>query len=307
MLSLNEYARLVRWWMVYLGKRRDITLPTQNGLLSFSSKDWLIGKYLSVKRGHEIGEIERALKLLWSEGYLDLNSEGVVVNLGAHIGMTCIALLREGWFQHAVVFEPAPESFRLLLRNIQQNNLQERIRAFPLAISSAPGETELELSASNSGDHRIRQHRKPGFFDEEKRAAIKVPVDSLDHFFENWPDLNGDSIRLLWLDAQGHEGYILDGGRQLLRRRVPVITEFWPYGIDRSGMSEGVFHSVAAGLFTHFYVIHDASPAPHAIDDLHILFREYAGPRQVCMLALVNEGLRGQGSRTAESIGKEGK
>ncbi len=307
MLSVAEYGRLLRWWALYHGKRRDITLPTWNGTISFSSKDWLVGKYLYVKRGHETQEIRRAMTLLQTQGYLEAGGEGSVVNLGAHIGLTCIALLRQGYFRRAVAYEPSPESFRLLLANIRQNNLQDRISAFPLAISSAPGETELELSGSNSGDNRIRRLQSPGFFGEERRSVIKVPVETLDRMLEREPSLNRDKIRLLWLDAQGHEGCVLEGARRLLGRGIPVVTEFWPYGIGRSGMAQDAFHAIAASLFTHFYVIHQPSPAPRPIDDLNALFKEYSAPRQVCLLALVNEGSRLQRLESEGGAEKETK
>ena len=61
--------RRLRWWLIYHGPRRDVTVDTANGLLTFDSKDWLIGKYLYVKRSHEEKEARWAARLLSKEGY----------------------------------------------------------------------------------------------------------------------------------------------------------------------------------------------------------------------------------------------
>ena len=36
------------------------------------------------------------------------------------------------------------------------------------------------------------------------------------------------------MDTQGHEGNVLSGATNIIKSRVPIITEFWPYGLKRS-------------------------------------------------------------------------
>ncbi len=173
--NIVDLWRKFCWRAIYLGPRRDITIDSSNGLLTVDSKDWLIGKYLYVRRQHETGEMEQVAKLLNKEGYLGSGSPpSTVLNVGANIGMTAIGLLRNGFFKRAVAFEPTPNSFRLLGLNIQQNGLSDRIQSFPIALSAANGEFDLELSRDNSGDNRISVTTKPGFFDEQKRRTVKV-------------------------------------------------------------------------------------------------------------------------------------
>jgi hypothetical protein len=42
----------------------------------------------------------------------------------------------------------------------------------------------------------------------------------------------------LWIDVQGYEGFVLDGGRETLRYNPPLVMEFWPYALERSGCIE---------------------------------------------------------------------
>ncbi len=65
-----ELWRLFRWWTIHVGPKRDVTVDTSNGVLTFDSRNWLIGKYLYVKRAHEENEIRSALELLVAEGLM---------------------------------------------------------------------------------------------------------------------------------------------------------------------------------------------------------------------------------------------
>ena len=267
--------------MIHVGPKRDVTVDTANGVLTFDSRNWLIGKYLYVKRAHEENEIRSALELLMAEGLIG-PCGNTIINAGANIGMTCIALVKSGYFDRAIAFEPDPENYRLLVRNIDQNGLRERIQAFPVALSSTAGPLEFELSADNSGDHRIRQTDRPGFYREETRRTISVPGETLDRFFEN----KTDAVDACWVDIQGHEGHFFRGARTFLGRGVPVIFEFWPYGLERAGTTPREFVSLVSTMFMHFWVIgnHDYQRAP--LSDMIKLFDVYSGPRNFCLVVL---------------------
>jgi FkbM family methyltransferase len=271
-----------------LGPRRDITIDTFNGRLTFSSKDWLIGKYLYVKRSHEADLFERVFQMLRREGRLgELPSKKCLLNVGANIGMTAIGLVKQGRFDRAIAFEPTPDSYRLLVHNVNQNGLGDRIQSFPFALSSQDGELELEISPDNSGDNRIRQIRAPGFFAEEKRRTVPISVKTLDSFLAEHPQIAEEPIGLIWVDIQGHEGCFFRGAREFLRRGIPVVIEFWPYGIGRSGMSEREFCEILSESFSRFYVFGAEPEHEFPIGDASRLFRMYAGPREMCTVALL--------------------
>jgi FkbM family methyltransferase len=282
-----ELLRKLKWCLIYWGPRRDVTVATLNGLLTLDSKDWLIGKYLYVSRSHEMLEIRGAIDLLRREGYLDGSGKGTVLNVGANIGMTCIALLKLGYFERAVAFEPTPNTYRLLVRNINQNGFQERIRHFHFALSSADGEAALEISGDNSGDNRIRTVDSPGFFRENERHAIQVPVRTLDRVFAEDETLRDDEVKLVWVDIQGHEGHFFEGARHLLSRGVPVVSELWPYAIGRSGMALWRFCQILSELFTDFYLLSGETPERQPISRIGNLLEAYSQPRQMCMVILV--------------------
>lgn len=287
----REVSRRLRWLLIYCGTRRDVTVRVSSALLTFDSKDWLIGKYLYVKRSYEAEEIHRTTSLLRREGYLTEARLGraVVVDVGANIGMICIALLKNHYFERAVAFEPVPNSYRLLVHNVKQNGLGGQILYFPYALSSVEGEVEMELSNDNSGDHRVRHRTTAGAFREERRRTLKVQARTLDRVLSEHPTLNRDEVALIWLDTQGHEGRFLEGAAGVLGRGVPVVSEFWPYAIERSGMARADYFRVVSDLFTHFYFPQGERFEKFPIAKIDSLFDAYCAPKQMCQVVLVRD------------------
>src|SRR5579875_626110 len=248
---LRDQYRKLCWTVIHSGPRRDVTVRTANGLLTVDSKDWLIGKYLYVRREHETAEMLRAVVLLRQGGFL--KNFGTLLNVGANLGMTCIGAINRGYFKRAIAFEPEPNNFRLLCHNVRQNDLQKQIDCFQIALSSANGEMELEISKNNSGDHRLRLSAKPGFFGEQKRRTIAVQAKTLDSALAGDARLRSEDVDLVWMDIQGHEGHFFAGAQSFFSHAVPVVSEFWPYGMERAGTSCAAFCETVTKFFTHFY------------------------------------------------------
>lgn len=289
----GRIARKLRWRRLYDGEPRDVTVQSYNGLLTFDSRDKLIGKYLYVDRAYERRYIESALHVLERDGYLPAatSSDGVLLDVGANIGMICIALLARGRFARAVAVEPSPRNLRLLHHNVEQNGLRDRITVVPCALSSANGELELELSEYNSGDNRIRHDASGGAWHEDRREVVKVPVRTLDAVLAEHA-IEARDVSLAWVDIQGHEGRFLEGARATLAAGVPVVSEFWPYGILRSGMSRAEYVAIVGGAFTHFYHMRAGGAEKLPIARIDSLFDSYAGPKEMCEVIFVNDGAR---------------
>lgn len=156
----------------------------------------------------------------------------VLVDVGANIGPICIPAVARGLVERAVAIEPDPRNYRLLRTNVELNDLALRIRTVQKAAGAIDGETlRLELSPSNLGDHRIRVGKQVSDPSGPEREAFDVPSDTLDSICA--PEL--DSDLLLWMDLQGYEGIALLGAPSLLARKVPVVVEFEPKMMARTG------------------------------------------------------------------------
>jgi FkbM family methyltransferase len=228
------------------------------------------------------------LELLRADRLLPPRGEGTLYDVGANIGMISTGMLRHGEFRDAVAFEPAPGNFALLQQNVAQNGLTDRVVCMPYALSAEAGTLRLELSEMNFGDHRIRKDDTDGAFGEAARATVDVEVRTLDECLASDARLAGRRPALVWMDIQGHEGFFFRGARDVLTAaRVPVVSEFWPYGVARSGMGADEYCAIVRELFTHFYRRVDGRWQRGPIEGIDALYRRMSLPEQYCEVVLV--------------------
>jgi len=282
---LHSYRAAI--WDLVRARRESVTVPTAHGLMTISTRDQFISKTLYIRRQYGQDVIRTAVGLLRRHGKLAGANAACVIDIGANIGTVCIKLLRDGVFERALAFEPDPVNFALLRRNIEQNGLSTAIRAFDVALSSDQGEMALEHSSENYGDHRLRtgSHPTASRFHEESREITPVRVERLDDILAA-ERIDPAGVGLLWMDTQGHEIHVLRGSRTLLAAGTSVVTEFWPYGLGRSGISERDFVELVSNGFTHFYDLRDARSAPEDITAVSNLFRRYTEAKFTDLLLL---------------------
>lgn len=221
---------------------------TSGGISYFvSTSDRAIGRELFALRQFDERVMERAMHLVSRHtaagdealpgGPSRLPLAGTIfVDVGANIGTATIpALLRFG-AARALAFEPDERSFRLLRHNLLENDLTERVVAERAAVWDEPGVAVFETVDSNWGDGRVRTTPGPvpGSFQEDQRTTTEVPLVTLDAFVAEH-GVEPGRIGLLWVDAQGAEFHVLNGARSILSSGVPVVMEYWPYGLRRAG------------------------------------------------------------------------
>ncbi len=261
---IRRAYRKMRWEMVRGGPGRTpriLTVPTANGLLSFSNMDLHNARALYVQRAWELDLITRSVDYLRREGHVGRSGADILLDVGANIGMICIAMLKRDYFREAIAIEPNPQNFALLTWNIEQNGFQDRIRAFPYAMSDASGEVEMEISEENFGDHRVRAERTlgPALMKEEGRHTARVSARTLDDLLAVEAAVDPGRIGLIWADIQGFEGHFFRGARQTLSHGAPVLSEFWPYGIRRAGLDRDRYAAIVRSLFARIVIVDAAS------------------------------------------------
>lgn len=190
--------------------------------------DQVIGNSIRTAGRFQEREINHALALLEK---LDIPPRlTTFVDVGANIGTHTIWALRCG-FQRCVCIEPDPGNFKLLRANQILNDVDAFCRNILAAASAEEGTMQLEISPVNFGDHRIRFSPSDGAYGESRWKTQNVSVKRLDALLADAEDLG-----LIWIDTQGHEGHVLAGAPRLLGlTTVPIVAEFWPYGLERAG------------------------------------------------------------------------
>ena len=145
-----------------------------------------------------------------------------IIDIGANLGYyTAIASHLTGEKGLVVAFEPEPNFFKLLSRNISRNNMKN-VACFELAIAEKNGLTNLYLSNENKGHNSIIRS-------EELKASVQVKTTTLDNFLDFQKITKVDIIKM---DIEGAEIMALEGMRNTLIKHMPLLfLEFSPHSI----------------------------------------------------------------------------
>jgi FkbM family methyltransferase len=173
----------------------------------------------------------------------------VVFCLGAHVGYYALLAARGvGRGGRVYAFEPGPDSFRLLVKNVDANGYRNVV-AVRKAVGHVTGPGRLYLHASNSGDHRV-------YPSAERRTFVEVDVVRLD----DWLGDRAPAADVIQMDLQGAEMLALEGMDALVRRSpaARIFTELWPEGLRLAGRSEEEFLGRVAALGFRMNVIDEA-------------------------------------------------
>jgi FkbM family methyltransferase len=260
-----------------------ITRRTRHGVLGFSNRDRGVGRILFMRGEYEYEQLERATAL----GGFPAPGRGWLLDIGANVGTVCIALARQGAFAQALAVEPAPDTFRHLVKNVARNRLGDAIRCVNAALSATNDTAELELS-TNSGDHRVRVVGSLAAeqYHEQTRPLIRVPLRRLDDLLDEH-GIARAHVGLIWMDVQGHEQHVLEGAPKLLARGVPVVVEFWPYGLRRAGVEPEAFTAYLGARFRSYYDLGKSAPTAQPIAELPAILGKFPSYKSFADLLLV--------------------
>lgn len=181
----------------------------------------------------------------------DLLSPGMtMVDLGAHLGyLSLVAARCVGPSGTVYAFEPQPETYDLLLKNIEANGYGTVIRPVRTAVSNTVGSTDLFQGEEDCGDASF--YRTPGASVDK----VVVETTTLDDFFavEGWP-----TVHLVKMDIEGAEKVALEGMGELSARNaeLTLIMEFNPDVQAAAGVTpEELFETLSALGFRKFSAI----------------------------------------------------
>ena len=158
---------------------------------------------------------------------------GTFIDIGANIGLVCVPVIERTRAQ-GVCFEPEPQNFDYLRRNVARHGLAQRIQCHRAACHAQLGHMPLLLSQDNLGDHRLK---RAAATDAPGRSLL-VPTARLDDILR---DQALPSPLVIKVDAQGSEVAVFSGAVETLARADYVVTEYWPRGIVEHGDTANEF------------------------------------------------------------------
>lgn len=149
---------------------------------------------------------------IWEENVYEVhdthfNRGGVVIDIGANIGTFSAYAAHYGATVYAI--EPEPHNLEALKRNIEINNMQDKIYPCPYAISNYKGTAVIHDSGGGASI------KDDGMFGAE------VEVMPLDNFFDLY---HINSVDVLKIDVEGSEVEIILGASKETLNKCKYIT-----------------------------------------------------------------------------------
>jgi len=151
-----------------------------------------------------------------------------VVDVGANIGRyTCYMAQRVGIAGRVLAFEPVEVSFALLAGNMRVAGLRN-VTLFNIALSSTAGISGMTVPTYEQS--KLANYYRAHIAARGEYPVLCLPLDAIPI-----PQI----VRLVKIDAEGHDLHVLMGMESLLHRDRPVlIVEGWSQDAAASWLGE---------------------------------------------------------------------
>jgi FkbM family methyltransferase len=179
---------------------------------------------------------------VWGRVMSSIKRGDCIVDVGAHVGLYAIAIARRAGKEGTVyAFEPDPDNFMGLQRNVRLNGVVSQVRSYQQAVGAFTGTTRFaagratESAVDESGPHTVEVVRLDDLFPESKVDVLKI-------------------------DVEGYEAQVLEGASSLLadtkRRPRVLFVELHPFAWGKNGTTGA--HVIEA-VTRHGYQAFDSS------------------------------------------------
>jgi FkbM family methyltransferase len=138
-----------------------------------------------------------------------------VLDIGAHIGTFSVPLGKAvGETGRVISFEPVPEHFELLRRNISRNNLDNTVQPVNAAVGNASTPLYINRVTGNSG--------ATNFSHGAGDPMNGIPVIALDTWWGSRPGLPA-GVQAIKIDVEGMEHEALSSAAKIIDESRPVV------------------------------------------------------------------------------------
>ena len=175
-----------------------------------------------------------------------LPADALIIDIGSNFGYYAIYLTNAlGPKARAIAFEPLPDNFARLSRNIELNGLSARVTAVRMGLSNRPGTACMKMRSGNSGSAQIRT---------DGSGDVTIELATLDML---WDDLVGHDATadFVKIDVEGFEVATLTGARAILEKSHPIVLlEVDPPRLAEAGSSAGELQRFFDSLGYRYFI-----------------------------------------------------
>jgi len=184
--------------------------------------------------------------------YNNISEGDIVLDIGAHIGWySLLASERVGKEGRVYSFEPEPQSFNILLKNIKLNHITNVVPVNK-ALSNSSGSKKLYLNLYKKGPATYQM------WPVDHVKSISVDVVVLDEYLKN------KHVDVIKIDVEGFEVKVFQGAEKVLSENPELIifSEFWPEGLRKAGNSlEEYINIISKHGFSIQKIVENGEPA----------------------------------------------
>jgi len=176
--------------------------------------------------------------------------DSCVLDVGANIGMTALALSQICAHGQVAAIEPLPRNFQYLKENVSNSGVHN-IRTFNFALGSSEGPVLMQGHPSNFACSFIADNYTIPASDH---FSHRVPVKRLDDIFSS---LSLARLDFMKIDVEGYELEVLAGAKDILNTFKPLVfleMNHWCLNIYRQ-ISIPEFRERLTKIFPYVYAI----------------------------------------------------
>ena len=198
------------------------------------------------------------MREVWTHGHYapmmkEIKKGSTVIDIGAHIGIFSIAAARYAPDVKVFAFEPLPDNFMRLQKNIARNDLQGQVLAINQAVAGVRGTMDLYMMPERFSPSKFPLH--------DNKGKVSVTCVTLQDIFNTY---HIDRCDFLKIDVEGAEWEILSAVPPDVFAKITSITlETHDHLIESV---KGNAQKIVAKLEENGFVV---TPSH---DDTHMLF-----------------------------------
>lgn len=215
---VKSYLNLLSWQLTTIFFTKPV-VRSFIGSTKFLAKKGLTGITGNIYAGlHEFEDMAFLLHFL--------RSDDIFFDVGANVGSyTILASGVKG--AQTVAFEPIPQTYSMLVKNMELNSLHELVTC----VNKGVGQKEEKLNFTTTGD--TTNHIVP----RSEQNSITVDIEPLDKYYPLFKPT------IVKIDVEGFETEVLNGANEILQDRSlkAIIIELNGSG-GRYGFSDQYIH-----------------------------------------------------------------
>ncbi len=148
-------------------------------------------------------------------------AKGLILDIGANIGLTCVTMARSRPLATVYAFEPIPQNLQVLKHNIRLFRLKNT-KVFPIALGNENKMIDMVMPVVNQTKMQGLCHVVHDDMPKQSQGIhFNVPVKTLDSLLEETS--NTQPVVAIKIDVEHFEWAVLEGSLRLLGKHKPLI------------------------------------------------------------------------------------